>query len=69
QCLKVGAGAVPIETEEGWLVIYHGVIRTCNGYRYAMGSALLDLDDPSKVLYRTQDYILGPAAPYELVGD
>jgi beta-1,4-mannooligosaccharide/beta-1,4-mannosyl-N-acetylglucosamine phosphorylase len=69
QCTKVGAGAVPIRTEEGWLLFYHGVITTCNGYRYAMGSALLDLEDPSKVLYRTQPYLLGPAAPYELRGD
>jgi beta-1,4-mannooligosaccharide/beta-1,4-mannosyl-N-acetylglucosamine phosphorylase len=69
QCTKVGAGAVPIRTEVGWLLFYHGVITTCNGYRYAMGSALLDLEDPSKVLYRTQPYLLGPAAPYELAGD
>ncbi|MBD5358689.1 MAG: glycosidase, partial [Bacteroides sp.] len=45
------------------------VIRTCNGYRYSMGAALLDRDDPSKVLWRTRDYLLAPAAPYELVGD
>ena len=38
-------------------------------WRYSMGSAILDKDDPSKVLYRTQPYLLGPAAPYELVGD
>jgi beta-1,4-mannooligosaccharide/beta-1,4-mannosyl-N-acetylglucosamine phosphorylase len=69
QCTKVGAGAVPIRTEEGWLLFYHGVITTCNGYRYAMGSALLDLEDPSKVLYRTQPYLLGPAVSYELQGD
>lgn len=69
QCLKIGAGAVPIETKDGWLMLYHGVIKTCNGYRYAMGSALLDLDNPNEVKYRTQPYLLGPAAPYELVGD
>lgn len=69
QCLKVGAGPIPIKTTEGWLMFYHGVIKTCNGYRYSMGSALLDLNDPSKVLYRTQPYLLAPAAPYELVGD
>jgi beta-1,4-mannooligosaccharide/beta-1,4-mannosyl-N-acetylglucosamine phosphorylase len=69
QCTKVGAGAVPIRTAEGWLLFYHGVITTCNGYRYAMGAALLDLEDPSKVLYRTQPYLLGPAAQYELQGD
>jgi beta-1,4-mannooligosaccharide/beta-1,4-mannosyl-N-acetylglucosamine phosphorylase len=69
QCLKIGAGAVPIAIEEGWLIFYHGVIRTCNGYRYSMGSAILDRNDPSKVLYRTQPYLIAPAAPYELAGD
>lgn len=69
QCTKVGAGAVPIRTDEGWLMFYHGVITTCNGFRYSMGAALLDLEDPSKVLYRTQPYLLAPAAPYELAGD
>lgn len=69
QCLKVGAGPVPIRTAEGWLMFYHGVIRTCNGYRYSMGAALLDLDDPSKVLFRTQPYLLAPAEIYELIGD
>ena len=39
QCLKIGAGSVPFLTGEGWLMFYHGVIRTCNGYRYAMGAA------------------------------
>lgn len=69
QCTKVGAGAVPIATDEGWLMFYHGVITTCNGYRYTMGAALLDREDPSKVIARTQPYLLGPAAPYELAGD
>ncbi|MBR1594340.1 MAG: glycoside hydrolase family 130 protein [Alloprevotella sp.] len=69
QCTKVGAGSVPIETPEGWLVFYHGTITTCNGYRYSMGAALLDLDDPSRVLYRSMEYLLAPAAPYELTGD
>lgn len=69
QCLKIGPGAVPIATQDGWLMIYHGVIKTCNGYRYAMGAALLDLENPDKVTYRTQPYLLGPAAPYELMGD
>lgn len=69
QCLKIGAGSVPILTEEGWLMFYHGVIRTCNGYRYSMGAVILDKEDPSKVLYRTRDYLLAPAASYELMGD
>ena len=41
---KVGAGPTPIETPEGWLLIYHGVLTSCNGYVYSMGAALLDLD-------------------------
>lgn len=69
QCTKIGAGAIPILTNEGWLMIYHGVINTCNGFRYAMGSALLDENQPDRVKYRTKSYLLGPAAPYELVGD
>ena len=50
-------------------MFYHGVIRTCNGYRYSMGAAILDKENPEKVLYRSRDYLLAPAAPYELVGD
>lgn len=69
QCLKIGAGTVPQLTDEGWLVFYHGVILTCNGYRYSMGAALLDADNPSIVRYRTQPYLLAPAEPYELAGD
>jgi len=69
QCTKIGAGSVPIRTDEGWLIFYHGVINTCNGFRYSMGAAILDLEDPSSVLYRTQPYLLAPAAPYELAGD
>ena len=69
QSLKIGAGPVPIETEEGWLLIYHGVLLTCNGYVYRIGAALLDLDEPWKVLYRTRNYILAPQELYECVGD
>ncbi len=69
QCTKIGAGSVPIATDEGWLIFYHGVIHTCNGFRYSMGAAILDLKDPSRVLYRTQPYLLAPAASYELAGD
>lgn len=69
QCTKIGAGSVPIRTDEGWLIFYHGVINTCNGFRYSMGSAVLDLEDPSRVLSRTQPYLLAPAADYELAGD
>jgi len=69
QCTKIGAGPIPIETDEGWLLIYHGVITTCNGYVYRMGAALLDREDPSKVLGRTRFYILGPEKDYEQCGD
>ncbi|GJM63005.1 glycoside hydrolase family 130 protein [Persicobacter diffluens] len=69
QCMKIGAGPAPIKTEEGWLLIYHGVLRSCNGYVYAMGAALLDLEEPWKVLYRSQPYLLSPQTPYECMGD
>ena len=69
QCTKIGAGPVPIETDEGWLLIYHGVITTCQGYVYRMGAALLDRDEPWKVLYRTSDYIMAPYEDYEMNGD
>ncbi len=69
QCMKIGAGPVPIETDEGWLIIYHGVLRSCNGYVYAMGGALSDLDEPWKVLARSQPYFLTPEKPYECMGD
>jgi len=68
QATKVGAGPIPIETTEGWLVIYHGVLNTCNGFVYNMGGALLDIDQPWKVLYRTNIYLLTPEEPYETTG-
>ena len=68
QSTKIGAGPVPIETNQGWLLFYHGVTTTCNGYVYSTGAALLDLDDPSRVLYRTRDYIMTPEKEYETVG-
>ena len=69
QTTKIGPGPVPIETDEGWLLIYHGVINTCNGFVYRMGCALLDIDEPWKVLYRSKNYILAPYETYECVGD
>lgn len=68
QGTKIGAGPVPIETNEGWLLIYHGVSGTCNGFVYSIGVALLDLEDPSKVLYRCRDYVLTPEQWYETTG-
>lgn len=69
QSKKIGPGAVPIETDEGWLVIYHGVINTCNGFVYRIGCALLDTDRPWLVKKRGAYYILGPREIYELAGD
>jgi len=66
---KIGAGPVPIETAEGWLMIYHGVKITCSGFIYSAGAALLDLDQPWKVRYRTRRYILAPTEGYERYGD
>jgi beta-1,4-mannooligosaccharide/beta-1,4-mannosyl-N-acetylglucosamine phosphorylase len=69
QSTKVGAGPTPIETDEGWLVVYHGVLTSCNGFVYSMGAALLDLEEPWKVLARGRDYLLSPQEVYEQVGD
>ena len=68
QGTKVGAGPVPIETTEGWLLFYHGVSGTCNGFVYSFGAVLLDLEEPSKVLFRTRDYLLTPEKSYETTG-
>lgn len=69
QSTKIGAGPIPIETSEGWLMIYHGVLTSCNGFVYHVGAALLDLDQPWKVIARTRPYILSPQTYYECVGD
>ena len=69
QSTKIGAGPIPIETTEGWLMIYHGVLTSCNGFVYSVGASLLDIDQPWKVLHRTIPYILSPQKIYECVGD
>jgi beta-1,4-mannooligosaccharide/beta-1,4-mannosyl-N-acetylglucosamine phosphorylase len=66
---KVGAGPTPIETPEGWLLFYHGVLTSCNGFVYSFGAALLDLDEPWKVIARSRDYLISPQQQYEQVGD
>jgi len=68
QRTKIGAGPIPIETPAGWLLIYHGVMDTCNGFVYSMGAALLDLEEPWKVLARTDRHLLTPEAEYEVSG-
>lgn len=69
QSTKIGAGPIPIETSEGWLLIYHGVLTSCNGFVYSFGAALLDIDQPWKVIARGEPYLLAPQAPYERTGD
>lgn len=69
QATKIGAGPVPIETSEGWLLFYHGVLTSCNGFVYSFGAALLDLDEPWKVLYRGEPYLIAPQMLYERTGD
>jgi beta-1,4-mannooligosaccharide/beta-1,4-mannosyl-N-acetylglucosamine phosphorylase len=69
QSTKVGAGPTPIETPDGWLVLYHGVLTSCNGFVYSMGVALLDLEQPWRVIARSRDYLLSPQVDYEQVGD
>lgn len=66
---RLGAGAPPLETEEGWLLLYHGVRETVAGDVYRVGLALLDLEDPRRVIRRGSSWVLGPRASYERVGD
>lgn len=63
--LKIGGGAAPIETSEGWLLFYHGVSGTCNGYVYSIGGAILDIDNPSIVKYRCSNFLITPENWYE----
>ena len=65
---KIGAGPSPIETDRGWLLFYHGVVTTCNGFVYSIGAALLERDQPWKVKARLNQSLLTPEAPYELAG-
>jgi len=65
----VGGGCPPIETEHGWLVIYHGVKDAAKGYEYSACAALLDLDDPRKEIARLPYPLFKPELDYELTGD
>jgi beta-1,2-mannobiose phosphorylase / 1,2-beta-oligomannan phosphorylase len=66
---RVGMGPPPLETEHGWLVVYHGVRQTVAGGLYRAGLALLDLEEPARVLRRSEEWVLGPNADYEVSGD
>lgn len=66
---KIGLSAPPLETPDGWLLLYHGVRTTCAGAIYRLGLALLDHDNPLKVLRRSDEWIFGPREEYERRGD
>jgi predicted GH43/DUF377 family glycosyl hydrolase len=66
--MKIGPGAPPIKTKQGWLSIYHGVFQTMDGSVYRLGVALHDLRDPSKVIGVCDSWILQPEDPWEVTG-
>ncbi|SHE74576.1 glycosidase [Desulforamulus putei] len=66
---KVGLSAQPLETPEGWLILYHGVRKTAAGAIYRLGLALLDLENPFRVLRRSDEWVFGPSEYYEREGD
>lgn len=66
---RIGVSPPPIETPEGWLLIYHGVRVTSGGALYRLGLALLDLEHPDRCLLRGNAWVFEPEAPYELRGD
>ncbi len=59
----------PIKTDEGWLVITHGVFSPAGGTYYYVGALLLDLEEPWKVIGKTNSYLLAPEEPYEQHGN
>ncbi len=66
---KVGLGPPPLLTERGWLLLYHGVRVTAAGSIYRLGLALLDGEQPQRLLARSSEWIFGPDAHYERAGD
>lgn len=65
----IGAGSPPIETEQGWLLIYHGVHDTPAGYVYSACAALLDLENPNKEIVRLPYALFKPEYDWELKGE
>lgn len=66
---KIGLSSPPLLTDRGWLVLYHGVRTTASGSIYRVGLALLDRDDPRRVLKRSREWLLSPEERYERCGD
>lgn len=66
---KIGLSTPPVLTPDGWLLLYHGVRTTPSGSIYRLGLALLDAENPTVVLKRSDEWVFGPEAPYEKEGD
>jgi len=66
--MKIGPGATPVQTDKGWLNIFHGVFRTMDGAVYRLGVALHNIEDPSTVLGVADEWILQPEDPWEVSG-
>jgi predicted GH43/DUF377 family glycosyl hydrolase len=66
--MKIGPGAPPFKTDQGWLHIYHGVFKTMAGAVYRLGAALHDLNDPGKIIGVSDQWILQPEDPWEVSG-
>ncbi len=66
--MKIGPGATPFRTDRGWLHIYHGVFTTMAGAVYRLGVALHEIEDPSKIIGVSDDWILQPEDPWEITG-
>jgi predicted GH43/DUF377 family glycosyl hydrolase len=66
--IKIGAGAPPIKTDKGWLILTHAVCGSCAGQFYSVGAALLDLKNPYELIGRTSGMIMRPEAWYEVTG-
>jgi len=66
---KIGLSPPPIETDRGWLVIYHGVRQHASGSLYRIGLALFDKKNPTTCLKRGRSWMFGPEASYEVRGD
>jgi predicted GH43/DUF377 family glycosyl hydrolase len=66
---KIGLSPPPLLTDEGWLLLYHGVRSTASGAIYRLGLALLDPENPTKVIYRSDEWVFEPEPDYERFGD
>lgn len=66
---RIGVAVPPLRIDKGWLVIYYGAKDTSAGALYRMGATILDINDPTKVIGRTNVPILSPREVYERIGD